>query len=106
MEDEIIPARLLDALAAAQRAARRPSALRSRPGGTVVAFEPGRHSFRLLATNVAAMNTVVVENLAVGSKTGNVEFHDFGLRNSALNTHRQQRSYGYDNLFFVKHVGS
>jgi FkbM family methyltransferase len=165
MDDETVPARLLAALAAAERAARRPPALRRRlravydlatgphevtcriftgrsmrvvlpeivgtqlygcgyiepqvsrvlverlrpgmvffdvgaqygfhalvaaelvgPGGTVVAFEPSRASFRLLSTNVAATNGVIVENLAVGSTTGNVVFHDFGLRNSALNT--------------------
>jgi FkbM family methyltransferase len=56
------------------------------PGGTVVAFEPSRSSFRLLVRNVASMSGVIVENLAVGSTTGHVELHDFGLRNSALNT--------------------
>jgi len=57
-----------------------------RPGGTVVAFEPARDSFRLLASNVAQMGVVKIEHLAVGSQNGDVELHDFGMRNSSLNT--------------------
>src|SRR3954451_131832 len=58
------------------------------PGGTVVAFEPGRDAFRLLSQNAETTDNVVVENLAVGGECGTVELQDFGMRNSALNTIR------------------
>src|SRR6266540_50134 len=59
-----------------------------RPGGKVVAFEPGRGTFRLLSENAERTGNVIVENLAVGAECGTVELHDFGVRNSALNTVR------------------
>ena len=56
------------------------------PGGTVVAFEPGRHTLPLLRTNVAGADGVIVEARAVHERTGALELTDFGRRHSALNT--------------------
>src|SRR5690606_11670793 len=56
------------------------------PHGRVVAFEPSRATGELLRRNVAAVSGVVVEPHAVLDRDGTVEIHDFGPRNSALNT--------------------
>jgi FkbM family methyltransferase len=58
------------------------------PGGTVVAFEPGRDAVRLLRSNAEPAGNVIVENVAVGERSGSVELHDFGVRNSSVNTIR------------------
>ncbi len=56
------------------------------PGGGVVAFEPGRDAFRLLAANLAGVPGAHAEHIAVGAADGPITFHDFGRRHSALNT--------------------
>jgi FkbM family methyltransferase len=58
------------------------------PGGTVVAFEPGRDAFRLLSRNAEPVGNVIVENVAVGERSGTIDLLDFGVRSSSLNTVR------------------
>jgi FkbM family methyltransferase len=62
------------------------AALLVEPEGTVVAFEPGHHAFGLLARNLAAVQGAIAENVAVGAWSGTVDFRDFGVRHSAVNT--------------------
>jgi FkbM family methyltransferase len=57
-----------------------------RPGGTVVAVEPGRQAARLLRRNLAGLDGVVVDEVALGASSGTRELRDFGARHSALNT--------------------
>ena len=56
------------------------------PGGTVVAFEPGRGAFRLLAQNVTGVPGVITEAMALSIRSGTLEMRDFGPGHSALNT--------------------
>jgi FkbM family methyltransferase len=54
--------------------------------GLVLAFEPARHTFRLLARNVEQLENVRALQLALHSRSGTMVLHDFGTRHSALNT--------------------
>jgi FkbM family methyltransferase len=54
--------------------------------GVVVAFEPSRPVFPLLARNTERFSNVRLEHTAVGATDGTVVMHDFGARHSALNT--------------------
>ncbi len=56
------------------------------PGGRVIAFEPGRLSFRMLERNLRGAPGVQTENLAVWRASGTRMLHDFGPRHSALNS--------------------
>jgi FkbM family methyltransferase len=57
-----------------------------RPGGTVVAVEPARASFRLLQANLEALPGVRLEHIALSHRRGTAELRDFGTGHSALNT--------------------
>lgn len=56
------------------------------PGGTVVAFEPGRHTLGLLQRNVGSAPNVRIEPVALADRAGSALLRDFGPRHSALNT--------------------
>jgi FkbM family methyltransferase len=58
--------------------------------GVVVAFEPARQSFSLLARNTSHLPNVRLEKMAVGATNGTVVLRDFGPRHSALNTLKDQ----------------
>lgn len=62
------------------------SARRVWPSGTVVAFEPGRATVRLLQRNVAHLDSVQVEPVAVLDGPGTAQLKDFGAAHSAVNT--------------------
>lgn len=54
--------------------------------GVVVAFEPSRPLFPLLARNTGHHGNVKLAHTAVGATDGTVMMRDFGPRHSALNT--------------------
>ena len=56
------------------------------PGGTVVAIEPARASFRLLQANLGALPGMRLEHVALSDRRGTAELRDFGTGHSALNT--------------------
>lgn len=58
--------------------------------GVVVAFEPARQSFSLLARNTSQLPNVRLEQMAVGATNGTMVLRDFGPRHSALNTLKAQ----------------
>ncbi len=54
--------------------------------GLVFAFEPARHTFEVLRTNVGLLDNVKAHQVALHSTSGLMELHDFGISHSALNT--------------------
>lgn len=58
--------------------------------GVVLAFEPARPSFFLLARNASHEGNVRLENMAAGATNGMAVLRDFGPRHSALNTLKTQ----------------
>lgn len=54
--------------------------------GRVHSFEPGRETYRVLAKNAHGKDNVILENVAVYSEEGTLEFHDYGRSLSAFNS--------------------
>jgi FkbM family methyltransferase len=66
------------------------------PAGRVFAFEPAPHTYSVLRDNVAGLENVVAENVAVYSTAGVVGIHDFGPAHSGLNSLLPQPRVGPD----------
>src|SRR5262249_8726257 len=56
------------------------------PAGAVLAVEPARRTFQILRRNVARLDNVTAHQVAAQAATGTMDLHDFGPRQSALNT--------------------